>query len=62
LKLLNEARESTERMILSMQLGDVSAAFADTTALEACSGFLPNSLMRKGVAPFLAWYREFYGV
>lgn len=31
-------------------------------ALEAWTGFKPNTPVREGVARFVAWYREFYGV
>ena len=47
---------------LSMQPGDVPATSADTTKIEAWIGFKPNTPVREGVARFVAWYREFYGV
>jgi UDP-glucuronate 4-epimerase len=47
---------------LPMQPGDVPATAADTSALEAWTGFKPNTPVREGVARFVAWYREFYGV
>ena len=47
---------------LPMQPGDVPATAADTSALEAWTGFKPNTLVREGVENFVAWYREFYGV
>jgi UDP-glucuronate 4-epimerase len=48
--------------LLPMQPGDVPATAADTTALEAWTGFKPNTPVREGVARFVAWYRQFYGV
>jgi UDP-glucuronate 4-epimerase len=51
-----------EKRLLPMQPGDVPATAADTTALEAWTGFKPNTPVREGVARFVAWYREFYGV
>ena len=45
---------------LPMQPGDVPATAADTSALEAWTGFKPNTLVKDGVARFVAWYREFY--
>lgn len=45
-----------------MQQGDVPATAADTSALEAWTGFKPNTPVREGVARFVAWYREFYRV
>jgi UDP-glucuronate 4-epimerase len=47
---------------LPIQPGDVPATAADTSALEAWTGFKPNTPVREGVARFVAWYREFYGV
>jgi UDP-glucuronate 4-epimerase len=46
---------------LPMQPGDVPATAADTSALEAWTGFKPNTPVREGVARFVAWYRDFYG-
>ncbi len=45
---------------LPMQPGDVPATAADTSALEAWTGFKPNTPVKDGVARFVAWYREFY--
>ena len=42
--------------------GDVPATAADTTALEAWTGFKPNTPVREGVARFVAWYRDYYRV
>jgi UDP-glucuronate 4-epimerase len=47
---------------LPMQPGDVPATAADTSALETWTGFKPNTPVKEGVARFVAWYREFYGV
>ncbi|MFN9643990.1 MAG: NAD-dependent epimerase [Cyanobacteriota bacterium] len=51
-----------DKRFLPLQPGDVPATAADTTALEAWTGFRPNTPVREGVARFVAWYREFYGV
>jgi len=48
------------KTFLPMQLGDVPATAADTSALEAWTGFKPNTPVKDGVARFVAWYREFY--
>lgn len=53
---------TAQKRFLPMQPGDVPATAADTTALEAWTGFRPNTPVREGVARFVAWYREFYGV
>jgi len=50
------------KQFLPMQPGDVPATAADTVALEAWTGFKPNTSVRDGVAQFVAWYRQFYGV
>jgi UDP-glucuronate 4-epimerase len=62
-----EALESSlgitaEKQLLPMQPGDVPATAADTSALEAWTGFKPNTPVQEGVARFVAWYRSFYGV
>ena len=46
---------------LPMQPGDVPATAADTSALEAWTGFKPNTPVKEGVARFVSWYRKFYG-
>lgn len=51
-----------EKNFLPMQPGDVPATAADTSALEAWTGFRPHTPVREGVARFVAWYREFYRV
>jgi len=53
---------TAEKELLPMQQGDVPATAADTTALEAWVGFKPNTPVLEGVARFVAWYRQFYGV
>ena len=51
-----------EKQLMPMQPGDVPATAADTSSLEAWVGFKPNTPVNEGVAQFVAWYREFYGV
>jgi UDP-glucuronate 4-epimerase len=53
---------TAEKQFLPMQPGDVPVTAADTSALEAWVDFKPNTPVREGVAQFVAWYREFYGV
>jgi UDP-glucuronate 4-epimerase len=53
---------TAEKQFLPMQAGDVPATAADTAALEAWVGFRPNTPVKEGVARFVAWYQEFYGV
>ena len=53
---------SAEKQLLPMQPGDVPATAADTSALEAWVQFKPSTPVKEGVARFVAWYRQFYGV
>jgi UDP-glucuronate 4-epimerase len=48
--------------LMPMQTGDVANTFADTRELDAWVGFKPNTPVRDGVARFVAWYRQYYGV
>ena len=45
-----------------MQMGAVRAASADISRLEAWVGFRPQTQVEEGIAKFVAWYREYYGV
>jgi UDP-glucuronate 4-epimerase len=51
-----------ERNFLPMQPGDVPRTWADTSALQALTGFAPSTPVRDGVAKFVAWYRDYYRV
>jgi UDP-glucuronate 4-epimerase len=51
-----------ERVLMPMQPGDVPATYADVSALTAYTGFKPGTPVEEGVARFVAWYREYYGV
>ena len=46
--------------LLPMQPGDVMATEADTSALEAFTGFKPNTSVEEGVKRFVEWYRQYY--
>ncbi|WP_376092745.1 SDR family NAD(P)-dependent oxidoreductase [Roseomonas sp. CCTCC AB2023176] len=50
------------RNYLDMQRGDVPATWADTSALEALTGFRPNTPVSRGVAAFVDWYRDYHGL
>ena len=63
IKAVEEALDITaSKTFLPMQAGDVPATAADTSALEAWTGFKPNTEVKEGVARFVRWYRDFYGV
>jgi UDP-glucuronate 4-epimerase len=48
--------------MLPMQPGDVRATMADVSNLEEAVGFRPRTTVDEGVARFVDWYRDFYGV
>jgi len=48
--------------MLPMQPGDVPATSADVEDLARDVGFAPATPIETGVARFVEWYREFYGV
>ncbi|MSR22657.1 MAG: NAD-dependent epimerase [Gemmatimonadetes bacterium] len=51
-----------ERRLLPMQPGDVPATWADVSLLDEAVGYRPATTIEEGVAKFVAWYREYYGV
>ncbi|WP_018988013.1 NAD-dependent epimerase [Aromatoleum toluclasticum] len=51
-----------EKNFLPMQDGDVPATYADTTELNAWTGFAPATSVKKGVQRFIGWYRSYYGL
>ena len=48
--------------LLPMQAGDVEATEADTSALQAATGFKPATPVEEGIRRFVAWYREYHRV
>lgn len=48
--------------LLPMQDGDVPATNADVTMLEADFGYRPSVTVDEGVARFVAWYKDYYGI
>jgi nucleoside-diphosphate-sugar epimerase len=46
--------------LVPMQPGDVPVTYADTSALEADTGFRPSTPLRQGLRNFAQWYRTFY--
>ncbi len=46
--------------LLPMQPGDVRATEADTSALQAATGFAPATPVEEGVRRFVEWYRGYY--
>ena len=54
-------RRATQELV-EMQPGDVPATYADVAELEAAVGFRPATPLREGLARFVIWYRDHYGV
>lgn len=50
------------KKLVPMQPGDVPVTYADTSALEADTGFKPNTPLRTGLRCFAEWYKKFYQV
>ena len=48
------------KMLVPMQPGDVPVTYAETSALEADTGFKPNTPLREGLRKFAEWYKKFY--
>ena len=48
------------REMLPMQPGDVPATWADTTLLQALTGFAPATGIHAGVRDYVAWFRDYY--
>ena len=51
-----------EKNFLPMQPGDVPATYADVQDLIDWVGFKPATPIEDGIAAFVEWYRDFYGV
>ncbi len=51
-----------ERRLLPLQPGDVPDTFADVSALQRDVGYAPSTPVETGIARFVAWYRDYYGV
>ena len=45
-----------------MQPGDVPATWANASLLRSLTGYAPQTDVKDGIAAFVAWYREYYGV
>ncbi len=50
------------KRLLPMQPGDVPATWADIDDLERDVGYRPSTPIVTGIAHFVEWYREYYGV
>ena len=50
------------KQLCDMEPGDVTATWADVAPLREAVGFAPDTPVEVGVARFVAWYRQHYGV
>jgi UDP-glucuronate 4-epimerase len=48
--------------MLPMQAGDVQATYASTDRLNDYIGYKPATTIETGIARFVDWYREYYGI
>lgn len=51
-----------EKNFMPMQAGDVPATYANVEALMDWVDFKPETSIQEGIAAFVDWYKEFYGV
>jgi len=51
-----------EKNLLPLQPGDVLDTYADVDDLVADVGYRPSTPIEEGVARFVEWYRDYYGV
>ena len=50
------------KKLVPMQPGDVPVTYADTSALEADTGFKPDTPLKTGLRRFAEWYKKFYNI
>ena len=63
IEVLQEAIGKRAKIELApMQPGEVKDTFADTSDLTDLIGFRPWTPIETGIANFVAWYRDYYGV
>lgn len=53
---------TAQKNFLPMQAGDVRTTSADVSDLAALTKFSPATTVHDGIAQFVAWYRNYYGV
>lgn len=57
-----ELGQEAQKNFLDMQPGDVPATWAAAELLHDLTGSRPQTPLGEGVARFVAWYRDYYGV
>ncbi len=58
----NELGKKAEKEFLPLQKGDVPSTSADVSDLIDHFQYRPETKVKDGVAKFIKWYREYYGV
>ena len=51
-----------KRNYMDMQMGDVPATWANADLLRRLTGYAPQTAVKDGIAEFVSWYRNYYGV
>lgn len=54
--------KTAEKILLPMQQGDVKETYADIDALWDYTGFQPSTPVETGIAEFVNWYVNYYGI
>lgn len=54
--------KEAKKEFLPMQAGDVPETYADIDDLMKDVGFKPKTSIEEGIAKFVEWYKEYYGV
>jgi UDP-glucuronate 4-epimerase len=53
---------AAERNLMDMQPGEVLKTWADSSLLQALTGYRPTTDVPTGVARFVEWFRGYYGL
>jgi UDP-glucuronate 4-epimerase len=51
-----------QKNFLPLQAGDVPDTYADVSALVQDVGYKPSTPIKVGIANFVSWYKEYYGI
>jgi UDP-glucuronate 4-epimerase len=54
--------KEAEKIYMEMQPGDVPVTYADTTLLQALTGYNPSMDINTGIANTVEWYKKYYKV
>jgi UDP-glucuronate 4-epimerase len=57
-----ELGRKAELNLMPIQPGEMQQTFGDASLLRVLTGYVPQTQIEEGVAAFVRWYREFYGV